>query len=175
MGLVSALGAPWRTRDGAEVDRWIEVDGELPRGFSGGPLVTSGGLLGLNTRGLVRGGTTLPTPTLRRLVRALKRDGRVKRPWVGLGAHAVDGGLHIDQIVPGGPAALAGLQVGDRVVAADGEPFDGFAGLQAALRGKVGGTIDLTVRREGDQRTLTLHVKERVSSSRHRGCGHWGR
>ncbi len=176
MGLISALGPSWRTRHGAEVERWIEVDGELPRGFSGGPLISTGGLLGLNTRGLVRGGTTLPTPTLRRLVRALQRDGRVKRPWVGIGAHAVESGLVIDHVVPGGPGQLAGLRAGDVVVAVDGAPFEGFGGLQAALRSKVDQDISLTIRREGEEKVLSLTVEERPARSRGpRGrCGHRG-
>src|SRR4051794_19964429 len=57
LGIVSALGGEWRTPDGARVERFIEVDGSLPAGFSGGPLLDpEGRAIGMNTSRLIRGG-----------------------------------------------------------------------------------------------------------------------
>jgi len=90
LGLVSRTSDSWTTYEGAEVDRWIEVDGTLPMGFSGGPLISaSGEVLGINTRSLVRGGTTLPTPTLREVLQQLRDTGRIEREPVKRSKHGM--------------------------------------------------------------------------------------
>ena len=161
-GLIASRGDAWQTHGGGDVDRFIEVDGVLPRGFSGGPLVGTGGLLGLNTRGLVRGGATLPTPTLRRVVDALQSDGRVKRGWLGIGARPVEAGLLIDFIAPNGPAQRAGLLVGDILVSVDGTDTARFEALRAALNGKVGEKIELALLRRGEPKTVSVTIEEKA-------------
>ena len=163
-GLVSSTSDAWRTHGGGEVDRYIDVDGSLPRGFSGGPLVGSSGLLGLNTRGLVRGGTTLPTPTLRRVVQALLADGRVKRGWLGVGARPVDGGLLVDFVAPNGPAERSGLLVGDIVQKVGAVDVARFEDLRAVLNGQVGETVELSILRGGEPKTVSVTIEEKTSS-----------
>jgi len=64
--------------------------------------------------------------------------------------------------VPGGPAELAGLRVGDAVVAVDGEPVDGAASLQAQIRERqVGDQVTLTVLRDGARQELRVTLGER--------------
>nr|MBA2322377.1 serine protease [Deltaproteobacteria bacterium] len=101
LGLLAAVGPAWSTRRGAEIDRWIEVDGTLPRGFSGGPLVASdGAFLGINTTALVPGGTTIPAPTVRRVVERLLAHGSVKPGFLGVSVQGV--------ALPAAVAAAAG-------------------------------------------------------------------
>ena len=79
MGIISALGKAWRTPAGGPVDRYLQTDTVMYPGFSGGPLVDAQGrFVGLNTSALLRGvSITVPAPTLERVVRDLKKHGRV--------------------------------------------------------------------------------------------------
>jgi S1-C subfamily serine protease len=161
-GVISNTSGPWRTGWGGQVDRFLDVDASLPRGFSGGPLVAADGtLLGLNTRGLLRGGTTLPTPTLRRVLDQLAEHGSVQRGWIGVGVHAVDldgdgaqitaqdRALLLTQVVSGGPAAQAGLRQGDLLLTAGEVPLGASEDLLGALVGAEGQEIEVRYLRGG--------------------------
>src|SRR2546429_2194349 len=65
IGIVSVLGEAWQTPAGGRLDRYLEADVLLYRGFSGGPLIdAAGNVLGINTAGHRRGGSPTPgTPT----------------------------------------------------------------------------------------------------------------
>ena len=55
-GVVSAVGGPWSTWRGGQIDRFIRPDVNIYPGFSGGALVdVEGRVIGLNTSGLTRG------------------------------------------------------------------------------------------------------------------------
>ena len=81
--------------------------------------------------------------------------------FVGLGIEieSSDAGVRITAPMPGGPAAKAGLRAGDLIVQVDGTPLRGVALAEAMtrMRGDVGTTVSLVVRREGaDDFTLAL-------------------
>ena len=85
LGIVSFVGGARQTAQGGRIDRWLEVDGTLPPGFSGGPLVDAdGAVLGMNTSSLARGGGTVPVATLRRVVDGILAHGQVRRGWLGV-------------------------------------------------------------------------------------------
>ncbi len=126
LGIVSFVGGARQTSGGARIDRWLEVDGTLPPGFSGGPLVDAeGALIGLNTSALGRGGGTIPVSTLRRVVDGLLAHGTVRRGWLGIGVQgaalgekqAASAGRHqgllVTALAAGGPAERDGVQAGD--------------------------------------------------------------
>ena len=51
-GMICAIGGPWRTWQGARVDRWLRLDLEPFTGFSGGPIVNARGeAIGMATSG----------------------------------------------------------------------------------------------------------------------------
>lgn len=166
LGLVSEVRGPWSTPWGGRVDRWLEVDGHLPMGFSGGPLLSaSGEVLGINTRSLVRGGTTLPTETLRRVLGALAEDGQVRRGFLGVG---ITPDLRVTELVRGGPAAQAGLQEGDRITAVDGQAVDSAHALGLSLTGRVGETLLLVYERDGEAHQTRISVAEQPPRRRRR-------
>lgn len=170
-GIVGVNGASWKSPAGARVDAWLEPMLYLPRGFSGGPLVNAEGqVVGLNTAGLVRGETlALPAATVRRVVADLLAEGRPRRGWLGVGTAAArlpDGsrGLVVVSLAPDGPAAQAGVLVGDILVAVDGAPVRHAEELLDRLSGEtVGTTVQLGILRGGAANTLPVVIALRAA------------
>jgi putative serine protease PepD len=64
--------------------------------------------------------------------------------------------------MPGSPAEAAGVRPGDVLVALDGAPLADVRGYSAALKShQAGDTVELTVRRDGEEMTLTATLAER--------------
>ena len=177
LGIVGALGGPWRTWRGGKVDRLIRPDVGLFPGFSGGPLVdVAGRAIGINTTGLSRGtGLTLASETVDRVVDELVARGRIARGFLGVGmqpvrlpeallaAHGLAGesGVMVLGVEPDGPADRGGLLIGDVVVALDGERVEDTDDVQAALGGdRVGADLRVTVIRAGSPVEVTVTVGE---------------
>lgn len=165
-GIVGVLGDAFKTGPGAKVEAYLEPMLYLPPGFSGGPLFdVQGRVVGVNTAGLVRGETlAVPTTTVRRVVEDLLADGRPRRGWLGVGtspARLADGrrGLVVVGVADGGPAAQAGVLVGDVLVEVDGTPVQSAEDLLDRLGGgSVGSTVQLGVLRGGAANTLAVVV-----------------
>ncbi|MCB9763467.1 MAG: serine protease [Alphaproteobacteria bacterium] len=164
LGMVSAVGGPWRTGGGGVVDAFLEVDGRLPGGFSGGPLLsTGGGLIGVNTRGLRPGGATLPAETVARVVERLATRGSPQRGYLGVGVQPVSlpegpqpTGLIVTSVDPEGPAQAGGVLLGDVLLRLDGQGVGQLEDLWAWLGEAIGREVDLEVLRAGE--TVTLKV-----------------
>ena len=164
-GIVSALGRSLPTRSGRVVDEVIQTDAALNPGNSGGVLADSRGhMVGVNTA--VAGvGLGLAVPineTTRQLISTLMTHGRVRRAWLGIaGAQtplppslaAKTGrrtGLGVSQVIPGSPAADAGLRQGDIVVVVDGEPVVTSTAVQRLMvEGAIGRRLEITAWRNG--------------------------
>lgn len=175
LGMISALGDAWRAPAGGELTRYLEADVAIRFGFSGGPLVdTAGGVLGMNTAGLLReAALTVPVATLRRVVTTLLTHGRIRRGYLGLGAHPVrlpaawqqqgqEVGLLIVSIEPGSPAERGGLLMGDTLVAIDGTAVRRHDDIQARLTPEsVGTSVRIRLIRGGEAKELTVTIGER--------------
>lgn len=179
LGMVGAVGGAWTTPDGGQVDAFWDVDGALPGGFSGGPLVDAhGAVLGVNTSGILRGGATLPAATIDRAVAALLEHGDRSPGFLGvlfqpakLGEEQAavagqPGALLITGLKPGGPAATAGLLVGDLLLAVDEHAIAGWDDLAQALGGKAGEGATVRVLRNGALLDVAVAVVDR--GRRHR-------
>ncbi|OLC32182.1 MAG: signal protein PDZ [Armatimonadetes bacterium 13_1_40CM_64_14] len=175
LGMISALGDAWRAPAGGELTRYLEADVAIRFGFSGGPLVdTAGAVLGMNTAGLLReAALTVPVATLRRVVTALLTHGRIRRGYLGLGAHPVrlpaawqqqgqEAGLLIVSIEPGSPAERGGLLMGDTLVAIDGTVVRRHDDLQARLTPEsVGTAVRVRLIRGGEVKEIPVTIGER--------------
>ena len=182
-GMVSAVGGAWRTWRGGEVDRFLRVDLVLYPGFSGGPLVdASGRVAGLVTSGLSRPlELAVPASTVARVVGELLATGRISRSYVGLGLQPVDlpealrrlapaahgHGLMVTSIEAEGPAARAGVMLGDVLVAIEATPLRDPGDIQAILAGRRAGTlVTASVLRAGVPLDLAITLGERPSRKR---------
>jgi len=71
-------------------------------------------------------------------------------------------GVRVVEVMPGSPAEAAGLRPGDVLVALDGAPLADVRGYSRALKShQAGDTVELTVRRDGEEMTLTATLVER--------------
>jgi S1-C subfamily serine protease len=179
LGLVSAVGDAWRSATGGDLSAWLDVDATLPRGGSGGPLVsTTGKVVGLNTHGLVRGGTTVPTITVERAVERILEGGDVKRGWLGVGVHpgklsdalaetaGQEVALLVTSVAKESPAEEAGVLTGDALLALEGNKLARYEDLVAALASLGGRKSALELLRGGEKLTVEVTPTER----KHRGC-----
>lgn len=170
---LGVLGPAVRTPAGGKVDRYLETDRQLPRGFGGGPLVdVAGRVLGMNTRTLIPGADlAVPTATLARVVDALRAHGRIARGYLGVGvqpaaipAAVSDGrgaGALVVSLDDDGPAARAGLLVGDVLVAIDGAPVVGPDDLRVALLDRPEQPVTIDLVRGGARLAVTATVGTR--------------
>ena len=185
-GIVSALNranpdATDRRKPGA----FIQTDAAINPGNSGGALVDARGeLIGINTflispSGSFSGaGFAIPTQIARPVVNALIRDGKVSHGYMGIGItdvtpenakffHLTDNrGAVVTQVEPDSPAARAGLQIGDVITRADGQPVSDAGQLQVAVGQKQpGAKIALDVLRDGKSLTLPITLADMAKDS----------
>jgi len=165
-GIVSALA---RTRVGiGDLGFFIQTDAAINPGNSGGALVgMDGRLVGINTAIFSRGnggsigiGFAIPSNMVATVIAAEHNGGRLVRPWIGVTGQGVTAdlaeglgldrpsGVIVNDLHPTGPAARAGLRVGDVVLAVDGRTVDDPAALRFRLATlPVGGKTKLSVHR----------------------------
>jgi len=184
-GVVSAVG---RTGlPGLGLQNFIQTDASINPGNSGGALVNlRGELVGINTasfnpQGSMAGniglGFAIPSNLAGNVMRQLASTGQVRRGSLGVDTQSVDAriaqGLHLDQaagavvtrVYPGSAGAAAGLQPGDVIVAANGQPIadrealHNFEGLQG-----VGTRVALDVRRDGKPVQVNASLREQARS-----------
>lgn len=155
---IGVLGPEVRTAWGGRLDRYVESDRQIPRGFAGGPLIDAdGAVIGMNTRTLIRGADlAVPVVTLRRVVDELQQHGGVRRGYLGVGTYPVIKGALVGNVEDGGPAATAGILVGDVIVEAAGTAVTGPDSLRSALTDRPGETIKIVLQRGGTRHELDV-------------------
>jgi S1-C subfamily serine protease len=155
---IGVLGPEVRTPWGGRLDRYVESDRQIPRGFAGGPLVDAeGSVIGMNTRTLMRQtDLAIPLITLRRVVAELQQHGGVRRGYLGVGSYPIANGALVANVEDGGPAATAGILVGDVIVEAAGAPVTGPDTLRRVLNDRPGETIKLALLRAGTRHELDV-------------------
>jgi serine protease Do len=121
-----------RGEDVGMLVRWILHDASIFGGNSGGPLVNSRGeIIGVNEIGVFNLGGAVPGNLARGVAMQLVSTGRVVRGWSGLTvqprleADASDAGVVVSDVAADSPAAKAGIEAGDVVLACDGIEIEG--------------------------------------------------
>ena len=175
-GIVSGLG---RTGLGDGIQDFIQTDAAINPGNSGGALVNlKGELIGINSQILSRSGGNMgigfaiPSNLVKSVMTQLIDSGSVSRGRIGImggqelseslaKALKVPGnhGALVGKIVPGGPAAKAGLQAGDVIVEANGKEIRDFQQFRTMVGlMKVGDKLNLKVYRDGKAREVTVSI-----------------
>lgn len=173
LGLVSATEASFRGPRGRRIRGSIEHTAPLPRGSSGGPLVDpAGALLGLNTARLEGGlivaipadgalreridrlrGGELPPPVRLGVAIAPAHVARRLRAAVGLPERD---GLLVRAVAESSPAARAGIEKGDLIVAAGGEQLRRLDDLYPKLDAVTVSELSLTIVRGSEERQVDV-------------------
>lgn len=174
-GIVSGRNRDMRT---GRYDNFIQTDASINKGNSGGPLFNlSGQVVGVNTAilsptgGSVGIGFAVPASTVQPVVRQLIEFGETRRGYIGvriqdvpeemvkrLGLTGVQGAL-IAGVVENGPAAQAGLQIGDVLVSFDGRPVTTSRALQRIVADvAMDREVEAVIWRDGKQVTVTIKV-----------------
>ena len=172
-GIVSALG---RSLPSDAYVPFIQTDVPINPGNSGGPLFDlNGKVVGINSQIFSRSGGymglsfAIPANVAMDVVAQLKTDGRVSRGWMGVTLQEVTQdlarsfsleqprGALVADVSADGPAARAGLQTGDIIVAYAGKPVNDSADLPPLVgSSKPGASKALTVIRDGKEREITV-------------------
>ncbi len=180
-GIVSALG-----RSGLGIstfENFIQTDAAINPGNSGGALIDAqGNLVGINTLmfslsrsgGSMGVGFAIPVSTAKMVLEQIVKSGSVTRGWIGVEVQEItapiaesfrlDGtrGALIANVLPGGPAARAGIRQGDVLVEVQGKPVadpSGMLNLIAALA--PGQSARLKLKRQGQDVDASITVGRR--------------
>jgi serine protease Do len=175
-GVVSALN---KSINASPYDDYIQTDAPINHGNSGGPLFnTAGELIGMDTAlisptsGSVGLGFAQPSEDVKFVTERLIRDGWIIPGWAGgsveemtpelalaLGVPSSKGFI-VTALVAGGPAATAGLQVGDVVLRfGDSTPQDTRALRRLIAETTEGQIVPVVVLRDGQEHIFQVTIK----------------
>ncbi len=178
LGVISAIGRE-RVDSGSYVD-YIQTDATINRGNSGGPLFNlAGEVVGVNsaiyspTGASVGIAFVIPHATAEDVVTSLRRDGRVRRGYLGAGLRDAEfelegrpgiykSGALINSVMPGSPAAFVGLQVDDIILRIGNRTVrNSVEATRAIGKLKPGQTIDVIYERQEKAYRLPVPIAER--------------
>ncbi len=174
-GIVSAVG---RSLPSENYVPFIQTDVAINPGNSGGPLFNlDGEVVGINSQIYTRSGGfmgvsfAIPIDNAMNVFRQIRDNGTVARGWLGVLIQEVNRdlaesfglsrprGALVAEVMPDSPAAEAGLQAGDIVLAYGGEPINLSADLPPMVgRTPVGEEAELTILRQGREMTLEVEI-----------------
>ncbi|QEP42115.1 DegQ family serine endoprotease [Ectothiorhodospiraceae bacterium BW-2] len=177
VGVVSALG---RSLPSENYVPFIQTDVAINPGNSGGPLFNlSGEVVGINSQIYSRTGGfmglsfAIPVDVAQNVVKQLKENGSVARGWLGVliqdvtrelaesfGMDRPQGAL-VAQILDGSPAAEAGLEVGDIILAYNGTELQRSSDLPPLVgKTRIGKRAELKLLRNGKEMALKVEIGE---------------
>jgi S1-C subfamily serine protease len=174
-GILSAKGRTQVVAD--NVVPLLQTDAPIHPGSSGGALINlRGELVGMINAILTRSGRdegigfAVPSDEIRRVLPILLAGGTVERPWIGVRAQTIrgiEGAVQVDAVIPGGPAAEAGLLPFDRILRIAGRRIESVPEMRGVLRdlpvgmrttvefvrGTLGQTAEITIGKKDKNRT----------------------
>lgn len=179
MGIVSALG---RSHLGINTfENFIQTDAAINPGNSGGALIdATGHLVGINTAIYSRNGGSMgigfaiPVSIARSVMEQIIQTGSVTRGWIGVGVQDLNAelaesfqlpdtnGVLIASVMPGSPAASAGIRPGDVLVSVDGKALrDSSVMLNVIAAVPPGKATQVKLLRRGTPIELKVQVGKR--------------
>ncbi|MBE7323820.1 trypsin-like peptidase domain-containing protein [Nocardioides sp. Y6] len=181
-GIVSAKDRPVTTGSESDANSFInavQTDAAINPGNSGGPLVDiQGRVVGVNTAiattggflaesGNIGVGFAIPIEQVKVTADQILRTGEARYPVIGARVDTRSenelAGAVISEVMSGSPAQSSGLRDNDLVVAVDGTRVtDGIALIVRIRTFQPGDTVEFTVRRGGDERTVSITLGSEV-------------
>jgi len=178
MGVVSAV-ARQISADSPMI--YIQTDAAINPGNSGGPLVDlRGEVVGINTMIISKSGGSegigmaAPSHIVRTVYKQIRQNGRMRRGMIAVNSQTitpdlaegldlpVQHGVILGDVFPGGPAAAAGLRVGDIVVRLDQRRMENARQFDVNLYLKeIGSQVEIEYLRDGEEGTARVDVMER--------------
>lgn len=175
VGVISAKGRRFGDTGPYAFEDFLQTDAAITHGNSGGPLVNMNGeVVGVNSRiaGDAAGiGFSVSSNIARRVATALIKDGRIRRPYIGVSLRDLtpemapffktDRGVVVQDVVPGSPAAKAGIASGDVIVKVDGHEVTASEQVVRSVQAhQVGQPVSIELVRNGSGKKLTLTAAE---------------
>jgi serine protease Do len=177
-GIISSKGRPNRTDGFGDL---LQTNAAINPGNSGGPLINlRGEVIGINTAIISRSGGSqgigfaIPSNTVRTALESLLKRGRIIRGYLGIMMRpsaagqngAAGGGVVIDEVLPGSPAADAQLQRGDVIRKFDGHEVKSFPALRSLVAQEpLNKKVELEIVRDGQPMKVTAEIKEQPIES----------
>ena len=181
MGIISSVGRQLQSDDRVI---YLQTDAPINPGNSGGALVdVDGNLIGINTMILSHSGGShglgfaVPSNIVRFVVDQMRRNGFVLRGEIGVEAQTLtpglaaalgltrDSGVILADVLPGGPGDIAGLQIGDIVLALNDKPMENARQFHVNLyQQRVASRVRLKIVRGADTLEIPVVVLERSNS-----------
>jgi S1-C subfamily serine protease len=157
---------------GGELRGLLQVDRPVPPEAAGGALLDpDGSLIGITLPAATTAtsfGYAVPAEIASEVARQLLLRGRVVHPWLGVDGtdRVMNGGAEVQRVKPASPAAEAGLQAGDVIIAVDGVVIPSMGRLLLELRRhQPGFTVRLAVQRAGNELALLVTLGERPTQA----------
>jgi len=172
-GIVSALHRELTAPDGFTIDGAIQTDAAINPGNSGGPLLDGQGrVIGINSQiasasgGNEGIGYAVPIESAKKVADALIAGRTIERPFLGVRLADGDNGAQIAEVTNGSPADEAGLKQGDVITKVDGKQAGSADDVRRAVAEREpGDKLELTVRRDGETKTVTATLGKRPTQS----------
>lgn len=177
---VGILSAKFRNIDSSSLVRFLQTDASINPGNSGGPLVNmQGEVIGINSAIAAQAqgiGFAIPSTLAESIINDLRTDQKVSRGWLGVSIQPVDAvtakalglkkaqGALIGGVMPGQPAARAGIEAGDVILKIDDSETNSPEELQRVIMSKKpGSTVTATVWRDGKSLKIKIKLIDRNS------------
>ncbi|MEZ5923953.1 MAG: Do family serine endopeptidase [Hyphomicrobiaceae bacterium] len=176
---VGIISAKKRDINSGPYDDFLQTDAAINKGNSGGPLFNlDGEVIGVNTAiisptgGSIGIGFAVPSQTAVHVIEQLREFGETRRGWIGVSIQSVSDeiaeslgmtkamGALVSNIAPDGPAAKAGLEVGDVIVTFDGQDVSEMRVLPRIVADTaIGKSVEVGVMRNGKLETFKVAIE----------------
>src|SRR5881296_728374 len=172
-GIISSKGRPGRSDYFGDL---LQTNAAINPGNSGGPLINlRGEVIGINTAIISRSGGSqgigfaIPSNTVRTALESLLKQGRIIRGYLGIQMRALQpdvtnaetDGVPVAGVMPGSPAAQAGVQPGDVIRKFDGRDVKNFSALRTLVaQTQLNKQVELEIVRNGKPLKVKAQIKE---------------